>query len=112
MSPNKTESGAVLLANDPHLALTNPAIWFLVHLNCPGLNVIGTSLPGLPMIVIGHNENIAWGLTNVTADTIDLFELEINPESGAVKAVYTTDNGTCEHDFTAEDIQIDFIHSS
>ncbi|MFW9901218.1 MAG: penicillin acylase family protein [Candidatus Thorarchaeota archaeon] len=81
ISPNKSESGAVLLANDPHLALTNPAIWFLIHLNCPELNVIGTSLPGLPMVVIGHNENIAWGLTNVTADTIDLFELEINPEN-------------------------------
>jgi penicillin amidase len=81
VSPNKSESGAVLLANDPHLALTNPAIWFLIHLNCPGLNVIGTSLPGLPMVVLGHNENIAWGLTNVTADTIDLFELEINPEN-------------------------------
>ncbi|MFX1567158.1 MAG: penicillin acylase family protein [Promethearchaeota archaeon] len=81
VSPNKSESGAVLLANDPHLALTNPAIWFLIHLNCPGLNVMGTSLPGLPMVVIGHNQNIAWGLTNVTADTIDLFELELNPKN-------------------------------
>jgi len=81
VSPNKSESGAVLLANDPHLALTHPALWFLIHVNCPELNVIGTSLPGLPMIVIGHNENIAWGLTNVTADTIDLFELDVNPEN-------------------------------
>ncbi|MFX0000257.1 MAG: penicillin acylase family protein [Candidatus Hermodarchaeota archaeon] len=81
VSPNKSKSGAVLLANDPHLALMNPAIWFLVHLNCPEMNVIGTSLAGLPMVVIGHNENIAWGLTNVTADTIDLFELELNPEN-------------------------------
>jgi len=81
VSPNKSESGAVMLANDPHLTLTHPTLWFLIHLNCPELNVIGTSLPGLPMIVIGHNENIAWGLTNVTADTIDLFELELNPEN-------------------------------
>jgi len=81
VSPNKSESGAVLLANDPHLALTNPVIWFLTHINCPELNLIGTTFPGLPQIIIGHNENIAWGITNVTADTIDLFELEINPEN-------------------------------
>ncbi len=81
VNPNKSESGAVLHANDPHLPLTCPALWFLIHLNCPELNVMGTSLPGLPMVVIGHNENIAWGLTNVTADTIDLFKLELNPQN-------------------------------
>ena len=81
VSPKKSQSGAVLLANDPHLPLTNPALWFLMHLNCPELNALGTSLPGVPAIVIGHNESIAWGLTNVMADTTDLFKLRINPEN-------------------------------
>ena len=81
ISPNKSESGAVLLANDPHLPMLNPAIWFLIHLNCPGLNVMGVSFAGLPGVVLGHNESIAWGCTNVSADTIDLFKLEINPEN-------------------------------
>jgi penicillin amidase len=81
VSPDKSESGAALLANDPHLPLTVPAIWFLVHLDCPQLNVMGASFPGLPSIVIGHNEKIAWGCTNVCADTTDLFKLELNPEN-------------------------------
>ena len=79
--PNKSVSGAVLFANDPHLPLMLPAIWFLVHIICPECNSIGSSIPGLPSVVLGHNENIAWGCTNVGADTIDLFKLEINPEN-------------------------------
>ena len=81
ISPNKSESGAVLLANDPHLPLTLPSIWILMHLNCPDLNVIGSIIPGLPSITIGHNDKIAWGLTTVTSDNVDLFKLEINPEN-------------------------------
>lgn len=81
VNPSKSETGAVLFANDPHLPLTLPAIWFLVHINCPDFNSIGSSFPGLPSVVLGHNEKIAWGCTNVGADTIDLFKLEINPDN-------------------------------
>jgi len=81
VSPHKSESGAVLFANDPHLPLTLPAIWILMHLSCPGLNTIGSSFPGVPSVVLGHNENIAWGATTVTSDNVDLFKLEINPEN-------------------------------
>ncbi len=81
VSPHKSESGAVLLANDPHLPLTLPAIWILMHLSCPGLNTIGSSFPGVPSVVLGHNENIAWGATTVTSDNVDLFKLKINPEN-------------------------------
>jgi penicillin amidase len=81
VSPHKSESGAVLLANDPHLPHTLPSIWILMHLTCPDLNVIGSSFPGVPSVVLGHNENIAWGATTVTSDNVDLFELEINPEN-------------------------------
>jgi len=81
VSPLKSESGAVLLANDPHLPHMLPSIWILMHLNCPDLNAIGSSFPGVPSIVLGHNENIAWGATTVTSDNVDLFKLEINPEN-------------------------------
>jgi penicillin amidase len=81
IKPSKSETGAVLLASDPHLTLTVPAIWMFVHLSCPELNVIGTSFPGTPVLPIGHNENIAWGVTNGSADTVDLFRLEINPDN-------------------------------
>lgn len=81
VSPHKSESGAVLFANDPHLPLMLPAIWILMHLSCPDLKVIGSSFPGVPSIVLGHNNNIAWGATTVTSDNVDLFRLEINPEN-------------------------------
>ncbi|MBD3253633.1 MAG: hypothetical protein GF383_00990 [Candidatus Lokiarchaeota archaeon] len=81
VSPKKSKLGSALLANDPHLPLSLPAIWFLAHINYPGFNSIGSTFPGLPMIVLGHNEKIAWGCTNVHADTIDLFRLEINPNN-------------------------------
>ena len=81
VSPNKSESGAVLFANDPHLPLMLPAIWILMHLSCPGLNTIGSSFPGVPSVVLGHNENIAWGATTVMSDNVDLFKLQINPEN-------------------------------
>jgi len=67
-----------LLANDPILATAYPAS---VHgpLKAPGLNVSGVSLPGLPLVIIGHNEHIAWGLTNTAPDVQDLFVESINP---------------------------------
>ncbi|MFX1323633.1 MAG: penicillin acylase family protein [Promethearchaeota archaeon] len=81
ISPNKSVSNSVLLASDPHLTLTVPAIWMFVHLISSEMNVLGTSFPGIPGIPIGHNEDIAWGVTNASADTVDLFKLEINPDN-------------------------------
>ncbi|TXT61631.1 MAG: putative Peptidase S45 penicillin amidase [Promethearchaeota archaeon] len=80
ISPKKAKSNSALFANDPHLPLVVPAIWYLLHIKCPGLNVIGATFPGLPIVILGHNENIAWGCTNVHADTIDLFNIELNPK--------------------------------
>ncbi|MEY4729802.1 MAG: hypothetical protein RL020_960, partial [Pseudomonadota bacterium] len=74
----KTVSGKPLLANDPHLALSAPAIWYFAHLSAPGLNVIGASLPGVPNIVLGHNDRIAWGFTNTNPDVQDLFVEKID----------------------------------
>jgi penicillin amidase len=81
ISPNKSESGAVLFANDPHLTLSLPSIWMLMHIVCSGLNVIGSSFPGMSSIILGHNEKIAWGATTVTSDNVDLFKMELNPEN-------------------------------
>ena len=68
-----TASGKPLLANDPHLELTVPDIWYVVHLTAPGWNVEGAALPGEPLVVIGHNDRIAWGFTNNGADVQDLY---------------------------------------
>jgi penicillin G amidase len=74
-----TASGKPLLANDTHLALSTPSIWYLVQLSVPGWNAEGFTLPGVPGIVIGHNDQIAWGFTNDGADVQDLYAETFNP---------------------------------
>src|SRR4029077_16630295 len=68
-----TASGKPLLANDTHLGLGVPCIWYLIHLTAPGWNVSGFALPGAPLVVIGHNDRVAWGFTNSNADVQDLY---------------------------------------
>ncbi len=73
VSGEHTYSGKPLLANDTHLSLEMPCIWYLLHLTAPGWNVKGFALPGVPLILIGHNDRIAWGFTNNGADVQDLY---------------------------------------
>ncbi len=68
-----TADGQPLLANDPHLAPSMPGIWYELELRAPALHVAGVALPGVPLVLIGHNADIAWGFTTVNADTQDLF---------------------------------------
>ncbi|QDL37618.1 penicillin acylase family protein [Rhodoferax sediminis] len=72
-------SGKPLLANDPHLGLSAPAIWYFAALQAPGLNVIGATLPGLPFVVLGRTDKVAWGFTNTGPDVQDLYLEQINP---------------------------------
>lgn len=74
-----TQSGKPLLANAPHLSHTVPSVWYMVHLQAPDLNVTGVSLPGLPLVILGHNERIAWGATNTGPDVQDLYIETFNP---------------------------------
>jgi penicillin amidase len=71
--------GLPLLANDPHLGIAMPATWYEVALRGGGLDVMGFSFPGVPGIVIGHNNRIAWGVTNVGADDTDLYLETLDP---------------------------------
>ncbi|WP_199521124.1 penicillin acylase family protein [Jiangella anatolica] len=74
-----TESGAPLLANDPHLAPSMPSIWYQVGLHCRDVgpacpfDVVGYSFAGLPGVIIGHNQDVAWGFTNLGPDVTDLY---------------------------------------
>ncbi len=81
VGPEKSVSGKAMLASDPHLGFSTPSKWYEVHLRGGEMNVAGVSLPGTPMIVIGHNQRIAWGLTNVMADDAD-FYIEMTNSSG------------------------------
>lgn len=73
---SKTQSGAPILCNDPHLELSLPSIWYEMQLVSPTNNVYGVSLPGSPFIIIGFNDSIAWGLTNAQRDVKDYYEIK------------------------------------
>src|SRR5688572_1782882 len=74
-----TTTGAPLLANDPHLKLTVPALWHFARLEAPGIRVAGATMPGLPVVVLGQNEHIAWGFTNTGPDVQDLYIERVHP---------------------------------
>ena len=77
---SRSTTGRPILANDPHLGLSAPSTWYFVHLSWPGHDVVGATFPGLPIVVIGHNRRVAWGLTNTGPDVQDLFIEKIDPE--------------------------------
>ena len=79
----RTSTGLPLLANDPHLTPQVPSIWFEAHLSAPGIDVAGVTLPFAQGIVVGHNDRIAWGVTNVGGDTQDLYLERLNDEGTA-----------------------------
>jgi penicillin amidase len=70
---SRTASGKPILANDPHLSLGAPGVWYLVRLEAPGVRYAGATAPGAPALILGHNGNVAWGFTTTNADAADLF---------------------------------------
>jgi penicillin amidase len=76
---SRTASGRPILANDPHLAIEMPSVWWEVHVVAGSLNVAGVTIPGIPFVVIGHNARIGWGLTNVGSDVQDFFVERLDP---------------------------------
>lgn len=76
----RSTSGMPVLANDPHLRLGTPSLWYLARLSAPGLKVAGASIPGLPAIVLGQNADIAWAYTNTNPDVQDLYLEAVDPQ--------------------------------
>ncbi|MFN2516279.1 MAG: penicillin acylase family protein [Pyrinomonadaceae bacterium] len=103
VSGKHTVSGKPLLANDPHLAPSAPSIWYMVHLSAPGVRVAGVTSPGLPGVIIGHNDRIAWGLTNVGPDVQDLYVEKFDP---ANPSRYMTPSGWREAEIRHEEIKV------
>jgi penicillin amidase len=87
IAPERSTTGAAILANDPHLGIRMPSIWYQVGLHCVPLNaacpfdVAGFSFAGMPGVIIGHNDRVAWGLTNLGPDVVDLYVERINPSN-------------------------------
>lgn len=106
VSGARTKSGKPLLANDPHLRLEAPALWYLVHLALeqPGaeaVNAAGASIPGFPRIVLGRTDRVAWGFTNTGPDVQDIFIEKVNPDN---PREYRTPDGW--QPFAVEDMAI------
>jgi penicillin amidase len=80
-APDRSASRGTLLANDPHLGLTAPSIWYLARMELLSGGVIGGSIPGIPALMVGRSENLAWGLTSSYLDDQDLFIEQLNPEN-------------------------------
>lgn len=74
-----SSTGKPLLANDPHLDYSTPGIWYLARLEAPGLDVAGGTLAGTPVVVLGHNDRIAWGYTTTNGDVEDLYIEQVDP---------------------------------
>ncbi len=100
-----TASGLPMMANDPHLGFSMPAVWYLAHLEAPGLSVAGATLPGIPMIVVGTNGRIAWGVTNTGPDTQDLFIERPDPKD---PSRYLTPEGSAPFEQREETIGVRF----
>jgi penicillin amidase len=86
---SRSATGYPILANDPHLQLNLPSIWFEVQLVSPDVNVYGASLPGTPCTIIGFNERVSWGVTNAAADVIDFYQ--INFKDSTLQEYYYDD---------------------
>ncbi len=93
-------TGKPLLANDPHLKLSAPALWYFARLEAPGLKVAGATMPGLPFVVLGQNEHVAWGFTNTGPDVQDLYLERIKPDDAGR---YQTPDGWAAFE-TAEEV--------
>ncbi|KPF48261.1 hypothetical protein IP87_17750 [beta proteobacterium AAP121] len=109
LAGSHTTTGRPLLANDPHLKLSTPALWYFARLEAPGSNgaaalkVAGATLPGIPGVVLGQNAHIAWGFTNTAPDVQDLFLEQLDPQD---PNRYRTPEGWAVFETATEIIQV------
>ncbi|HEY0877661.1 MAG TPA: penicillin acylase family protein [Zeimonas sp.] len=103
----RTPGGKPMLANDPHLALGAPSLWYLAHLSAPGLEVIGATLPGLPYVVLGRTDRFAWGFTNTYPDTQDVYLERVDADD---PGRYRTLDGWARFETRTETIRVKGSH--
>lgn len=104
VSGNRSATGKPLLANDPHLGMQAPSVWYFAHLDDGENAVIGATLPGVPFVVLGRNRHVAWGFTNTGPDVQDLVVEQINPDN---PDEYRTEDGWARFETRQETVLID-----
>jgi len=104
VSGKRTQSGSPIIANDPHLGFQAPSLWYFVGLKAPGLDIFGATVPGVPLHLLGHNANVAWGITTTHSDTSDLFIEKLGPDG----RTYETPEGPREFSERSETIKVRF----
>ena len=102
LGPGRTASGRPILANDPHLTLRAPSVWYLMGAHAPGYEVVGATIPGAPVVILGHTARVGWGFTNAMVDDVDYFVEELSPDSTR----YRTARGWAEVEAVAETILV------
>jgi penicillin G amidase len=100
---SRSETGRPLLANDPHLKLSAPALWYFARLEAPGYKLAGATLPGLPGVVLGQNMHLAWGFTNTGPDVQDLYLERVSPQDSKL---YQTQDGWAPFEAVQEVIKV------
>jgi penicillin amidase len=103
LAGSRTQGGKPLLANDPHLKLSAPALWYFARIEVAGVKTAGATLPGLPVVVLGQNAHIAWGFTNTGPDVQDLYLEQIKPDD---PGQYRTPDGWARFESVAEVIKV------
>jgi penicillin amidase len=93
-----TASGKPILANDMHLEFSLPGVWYMAHLQAPQLDAAGVTLPGVPGIIVGHNDRIAWGITNLHYDVQDLYLERLDNKTGRYQFRGQTEQARLERD--------------
>jgi penicillin amidase len=96
-----TVTGKPLLSNDMHLGHQMPNLWYEAHLRCGGFDVAGVTLPGMPFVIVGHNQRVAWGFTNVGPTVTDIFIENFNPQGE-----YQTPKGLVQPEHRSEVIHV------
>jgi penicillin amidase len=100
---SRSPTGKPILANDPHLGFAAPILWYLAHLEAPGLSLTGATVPGVPLVILGHNGRVAWGMTTTGGDVEDLFLEDIDPSD---PGRYLTPKGPKPFHIRKEEIRI------
>ena len=103
IAPSRSASGGALLAGDPHLGLRLPTYWYLARIETPDWTLTGATAPGVPLVIIGHNDRVAWSFTTTHGDTQDLFIERLDPDD---PDRYLTPEGSAPFETRTETIHI------